>query len=68
MNLTNVAKAHGEEFDPEKGLAMAISKKVLGTGYYPEIKKWTKKYYQKKTFDAAMDRVADIINGNVAAK
>ena len=63
-----VVKAHGEEFDPEKGLAMAISKKVLGTGYYPEIKKWTKEYYQKKTFDAAMDRVADIINGNVAAK
>ena len=63
-----VVKAHGEEFDPEKGLAMAISKKTLGTGYYPEIKKWTKEYYQKKTFDAAMDRVADIINGNVAAK
>ena len=61
-----VVKAHGEEFDPEKGLAMAISKKALGTGYYPEIKKWTKEYCQKKMFEAAMNRVADIVNGNVA--
>ena len=33
----------GDVFDPEKGLAMAISKKALGnTGkYFDEIKKWT---------------------------
>lgn len=64
-----VVKAHGEEFDPEKGLAMAIAKKVLGTGYYPEIKKWTAKYYQKKCYaeawawkkklDESMNKVAD---------
>lgn len=33
-------------FDPEKGLAMAISKKFLGNqgNYYNEIKKWVGKY------------------------
>ena len=38
----------GETFDPEKGLAMAICKKVLGTNksgsnYYDEFKKWLPK-------------------------
>lgn len=35
-----------DDFDPEKGMAMAIAKKAIGEGsnYYPEIKKWTKKY------------------------
>lgn len=34
-----------DEFDPEKGLAMAISKKVLGNkgNYYDEFKKWLPK-------------------------
>lgn len=37
-----VVKALYEEFDPEKGLAMAISKKLLGNkgNYYNEFKKW----------------------------
>ena len=37
-----VVKAHDEMFDPEKGLAMAISKKLLGNkgNYYNEFKKW----------------------------
>ena len=73
-----VVKAHGEEFDPEKGLAMAIAKKALGTGYYPEIKKWTEKYHQKKCYaeawarkeklDESMDKVADAMQeiGNTA--
>ena len=36
------------EYDPEKGLAMAISKKALGNNhdYYTPIKKWVKKYYK----------------------
>lgn len=35
-----------DDFDPEKGMAMAIAKKAIGEGnnYYPEIKKWTKNY------------------------
>lgn len=45
-----VVQARGEEFDPEKGLAMAISKKALGNqgNYYNQFKKWTKKYEEKQ--------------------
>jgi hypothetical protein len=41
-----VVKAEGEDFDPEKGLAMAISKKALGNkgNYFDIFKKWTKNY------------------------
>lgn len=37
-----VVKAENELFDPEKGLAMAISKKALGNqgNYYEKFKKW----------------------------
>ena len=37
-----VVKADQEPFDPEKGLAMAISKKALGNSsrYYEVFKKW----------------------------
>lgn len=40
-----VVKAENEKFDPEKGLAMAISKKVLGNkgNYYETFKKWLPK-------------------------
>lgn len=41
-----VVKADGEEFDPEKGMAMAIAKRVLGNkhDYYNTFKKYLKKY------------------------
>ena len=37
-----VVKAVNEPFDPEKGLAMAIAKRMLGNkgNYYNEFKKW----------------------------
>ena len=37
----------GDEFDPEKGLTMAIAKKLYGNKgrYFEEIKKWTEPYY-----------------------
>lgn len=37
-----IVKASNEEFDPEKGLAMAIAKKAFGNegNYFNEIKKW----------------------------
>ena len=40
-----VVKADGEKFDPEKGLAMAISKKALGNkgNYYNTFTKWLPK-------------------------
>ena len=39
----------GEAFDPEKGLAMAISKKALGNkhNYYHTFLRWLKKYEKK---------------------
>lgn len=42
MVKKTVVKAHNESFDPEKGLAMAISKRVLGNKgkYFDEFKKW----------------------------
>ena len=41
-----VVRAENEPFDPEKGLAMAISKRALGNdhGYYDVFKKHLKKY------------------------
>ncbi len=45
-----VVKANGEKFDPEKGLAMAISKKVLGNkhNYYDIFKKYVGRYEKKQ--------------------
>ena len=47
---TVVKTQNGEVFDPEKGLAMAISKKALGNkgNYFKQIKKWTEPYKEKK--------------------
>ena len=62
-----VVKAYREPFVPEKGLAMAIAKKVLGTGYYPEIKKWTKGYEEEaakqalRNFENSMRRVPEVM-------
>lgn len=43
---TVVKTQEDDVFDPEKGLAMAISKKALGNqgNYYNQFKKWTEKY------------------------
>ena len=48
-----VVKADGEPFDPEKGMAMAISKKMLGNEgcYYETFKKWL----PKEKFDEYMN-------------
>ena len=39
-----VVKCENEEFDKEKGLAMAFMKKMLGNKgrYFNEVKKWTR--------------------------
>ncbi|MBP5597967.1 MAG: hypothetical protein J6Y02_21545 [Pseudobutyrivibrio sp.] len=44
-----VVKAENEAFDPEKGLAMAISKKMLGNkyDYYEVFKKYVGRYEKK---------------------
>lgn len=45
-----VVKAENETFDPEKGLAMAITKKALGNegNYYNELKKYLGDVYEAK--------------------
>lgn len=45
-----VVKADGDDFDPEKGLAMAIAKKALGNqgNYFNTIRKWRDTYNPKK--------------------
>jgi hypothetical protein len=48
----SVVKAiNGEKFDPEKGLALAITKKVYGNkyDYFDKIKKYTDKFYKKQS-------------------
>lgn len=46
---TVVRCQNGDSYDPEKGLAMAVSKKVLGNkhDYYHTFKHWLKKYEKK---------------------
>lgn len=59
---TVVKTQDGDEYDPEKGLAMAISKKALGNKheYYNVFKKWLKKWVKPK-------RIPDItVNANVS--
>lgn len=45
-----IVKAENEIFDPEKGLAMAITKKALGNegNYYNELKKYLGDDYETK--------------------
>lgn len=53
-----VVKCQNDEiFDPEKGLAMAISKKAFGNkgSYCNEIKKWTEKYEADDTVKINFD-------------
>ena len=42
-NTKTIVKCENEGFDPEKGLAMAVTKKALGNkgNYFETIKKWT---------------------------
>lgn len=46
-----VVKADGEAYDPEKGMAMAICKKILGNkgSYYDVFKKWLPKEDDNET-------------------
>lgn len=45
-----VVKAENEKFDPEKGLAMAIAKKIYGNkgSYFNHIRKWTETYSKEE--------------------
>ncbi len=53
-----------EDFDPEKGLAMAISKKMFGNnyGYYNVFQKWLKKWDKHiESNDTAIDKVSEAL-------
>lgn len=67
---TVVKCGKGEQFDPEKGLAMAISKKALGNqgNYFNEFKKWLPKetkdgteYISLKDFAASRNLKTDSV-------
>lgn len=72
-----VVKAYNEDYDPEKGLAMCILKKVYGNKgkYFNNIKKWTDKYQAKKEAEEEAkyreilreeeDEAGDVLNGKV---
>ena len=69
-NKTVVKCGKGEQYDPEKGLAMAISKKALGNhgNYFNEFKKWLPEksmddteYVPLKDFAASKNLKADSI-------
>lgn len=60
----SVVKAQNEEFDPEKGIAMAIARKALGNkhNYFDIIEKYAKKYYKankKETAEFTMELKGD---------
>lgn len=60
-----VVKSHNEKFDPEKGLAMAISKKALGNegNYFNKIKKWTNQSEDNKvSLEQAFSKLGDAMS------
>lgn len=70
---TVVKCSKDDEFDPEKGLAMAIAKKFFGNenGYSKNIKKWTDKYEKTNISidtgargmdNSATDAITDIVD------
>lgn len=61
---TVVKCQEGDMFDPEKGLAMAIAKKVYGNKgrYFETVKKWCDPYYKKRAnIQPWLDAIRDAI-------
>lgn len=63
---TVVKCQNGEPYDPEKGLAMAITKRALGNkgNYFDEIKKWTKDYDVKCAYPEIVEIHMDETESN----
>lgn len=65
-----VVKAHLDDYDPEKGLAMAIAKKALGNegNYYNVFKKWlpnedsSEKIRDRTCYEIAGERFNEILD------
>ena len=59
-----VVKAHNEDFDPEKGLAMAVCKRLYGDKYHRVFKDAMKSYEKEtviKDFEGAMAKTRETI-------
>lgn len=58
-NTKTVVKCNGEDYDPEKGLAMRICKKVLGEkgNYYEVFKKWLPKEDDSDVVQKVLERI-----------
>lgn len=58
-NTKTVVKCNGEDYDPEKGLAMCICKKVLGDrgNYYEVFKKWLPKEDDSDVVQKVLERI-----------
>lgn len=56
-----IVKSDNEQYDPEKGLAMAISKKALGNkgNYYETFKKWLPNAMENTQSDDS-DEISDL--------
>lgn len=70
-NVKTIVKCDGEKFDPEKGLAMAIVKRLLGdnNGYYYEVfDKWLPKKeenVEKKKVDSISEAINRVRMANI---
>lgn len=60
-----VVKCENEEFDPEKGLAMAIAKKALGNqgNYYNQIRKWLPEKEDKPVYTESKEYIETVLVG-----
>lgn len=64
---TVVKCQEGDAFDPNTGLAHAISKKALGNSYKKEFKKWTEKYNITRPL-VLTDEVLEKLRANLLAR
>jgi len=60
-----VVKCENEEYDPEKGLAMAIAKKALGNqgNYYNQIRKWLPEKEDKPVYTESKEYIETVLVG-----
>ena len=64
-NTKTVVKADGEIYDPEKGMAMAISKKLLGNNkyeYYYIFQHWLKKWNKQSKDNEFVNFLTEALN------
>ena len=62
-----IVKSDNEQYDPEKGLAMAISKKALGNkgNYYETFKKWLPNTTENARSDDS-DEISELLSDEIS--